>query len=499
MNYDDDEEYEGEEGGEEEYDSGDEGEEEVEEEYEDEEGGEEEEYEDEEGEEEEYEEGEDEEEEYEDEEGEGEEEEYEDEEEEYEEGEGEEEEYEEGEDEEEEYEDEEGEGEEEEYEGEDEEFPLELDDDVFGDRSEYPDAEDEDFEEDEGDWTPEDYESSAEVFFGEGEYFGDTAEQQYVDDGYEPCEDNEQYLNELENEIEGISDVIQFYNLDDTVVPRGFVSMESLPTIEKLFPDADLSKLHTAVPAMKSKKSSKGKKGMKKNLPESVLKIDSKDKVDLRKYCSAIGDQGQTSRCSAFAWTHAIEMALNMKGEEVPPLACSYTMLTFQNYQGDMKDFQYAYSGGEGTIGGPEPGIEIMSTGTCREELWPNDDEEPEVEIKDMEDDAGNYCIEDVNIQSVELEDVKKILSAGGFVHVGMNTGKAFSEMGRDGIMKASEEPSGQHGRHAMLIVGYIGNYYIVKNSWGTEWGDNGYCYIPKSVLSQSEPDFSAVIFKGKK
>ncbi|MBV7272482.1 C1 family peptidase [Clostridium sp. PL3] len=492
------EEYE-EEGGEEEYEEeGGEDEEEYEEEG-DEEGEDEEEYEeegDEEGEdEEEYEEegdeeGEDEEE-YEeegDEEGEGEEE-YE--EEGDEEGEGEEEYEEEG--------DEEGEDEEEYEDEDDEEFGLELDNDIYGDRSEYPDAEDEDFEEDEGDWSVEDYESSAQAFFGEGDYFGDTAEQQYMDEGYELSEDNEQYLSELENEIEGISDVVQFYNSDDTIVPRGFVSMESLSVIKDRFPDADLSKLHVSVPAKKSKKSGRSPKMSKKSLPQSVSNIDSQDKVDLRKYCSPVGDQGQTSRCSAFAWTHAVEMAFRMKGQEVPPLACSYTMLVFQNLQGDIQDFEYAYTGGEGTMGGPEPGIEIMSTGSCREELWDNDAEEPAVDPEDMEEDAGNYCVEDVKIQTIELEDVKKVLSAGGFVHVGMNTGKAFSEIGRDGVMNAAEAPSGQHGRHAMLIVGYIGNYYIVKNSWGTEWGDNGYCYIPKNVLAESDPDLSAILFKGKK
>ncbi|MCH5138859.1 C1 family peptidase [Clostridiaceae bacterium UIB06] len=501
--YDDDEYYEEDGGGEEEYveDGG------GEEEYEEEEGGEEE-YEEEGGEEEYEEDGE--EEEYEEEGGEeeyeedGEEEEYEEEgEEEYEEDGGEEEYEEDGEEEyeedgEEEYEED---GEEEEYEEDeyDDEFSQELDDDVFGDREEYPNAVDEDFEEDEGDWTPEDYELSAQSFFGEGEYYGDTAEQQYIDDGYEVSEENEQYLSELENEVEGISDVVQFYNLDDTIVPRGFVSMESLSVIKDRFPDADLSKLHVAVPAKKSKGRIKKGKTEKQSLPQAVSNIDSKDKVDLRKYCSPVGDQGQTSRCSAFAWTHAVEMAFRMKGQEVPPLACSYTMLVFQNLQGDIQDFEYAYTGGEGTMGGPEPGIEIMSTGSCREELWDNDAEEPAVDPEDMEEDAGNYCVEDVKIQTIELEDVKKVLSAGGFVHVGMNTGKAFSEIGRDGIMKASEAPSGQHGRHAMLIVGYIGNYYIVKNSWGTEWGDNGYCYIPKNVLAESDPDFTAVLFKGNK
>lgn len=74
-----------------------------------------------------------------------------------------------------------------------------------------------------------------------------------------------------------------------------------------------------------------------------------------------------------------------------------------------------------------------------------------------------------------------------------MNTGAAFSKVGRDGVLNASEKPSGDHGRHAMLIVGYIGNYFIVKNSWGTDWGDGGYCYIPKRLLADSEPNFVAI------
>jgi C1A family cysteine protease len=45
-----------------------------------------------------------------------------------------------------------------------------------------------------------------------------------------------------------------------------------------------------------------------------------------------------------------------------------------------------------------------------------------------------------------------------------------------------------------MLITGYTGNYFIVKNSWGTNWGDNGYCYIPRKVLAESDADFVAVL-----
>lgn len=33
---------------------------------------------------------------------------------------------------------------------------------------------------------------------------------------------------------------------------------------------------------------------------------------------------------------------------------------------------------------------------------------------------------------------------------------------------------------HAVLLVGYTPQYWIVKNSMGTDWGDNGYAYIKR-------------------
>ena len=33
---------------------------------------------------------------------------------------------------------------------------------------------------------------------------------------------------------------------------------------------------------------------------------------------------------------------------------------------------------------------------------------------------------------------------------------------------------------HAVLIVGYTSTYWIVKNSWGSRWGMNGYIHITR-------------------
>lgn len=34
-------------------------------------------------------------------------------------------------------------------------------------------------------------------------------------------------------------------------------------------------------------------------------------------------------------------------------------------------------------------------------------------------------------------------------------------------------------GGHAMTVVGWDKKGFIIRNSWGDEWGDNGYCHFP--------------------
>ena len=34
---------------------------------------------------------------------------------------------------------------------------------------------------------------------------------------------------------------------------------------------------------------------------------------------------------------------------------------------------------------------------------------------------------------------------------------------------------------HAVLAVGYTDDHYIIKNSWTTAWGDNGYIKLKRA------------------
>ena len=54
-------------------------------------------------------------------------------------------------------------------------------------------------------------------------------------------------------------------------------------------------------------------------------------------------------------------------------------------------------------------------------------------------------------------------------------------------------------GGHAVAVVGYDDNLnggrFICRNSWGTNWGDHGYFYMPYQVINNANmsSDFWAI------
>jgi hypothetical protein len=362
-----------------------------------------------------------------------------------------------------------------------------LDQDTALSAADFPNATESDFQDDDGSWTPDDYQQSATNLFGDHEFFGDTMVTQRAAEGYQYF-DNPQFMQGFDQVAPGSSETVRLFEREGQLSAFGFVTMAMLEYLEMRYTGINLTNLDVSVPP-------RGEPVEPKPLPPAFDAIQPADAVDLRKYCTPVGDQGQTSRCSAFAWTHATELVTNMKSGSAPRLAPNYTMLEFQRLQGDAQDYAYAHSGGDGTVSGTDPGQVLAEHGTCRQELWPDDSEVPSTSERVLISDAEKHHL-DGTPHPIAIDDIRKVLSAGCPVHVAINTGSTFSEVGRDGVFSASEGPSGRHGRHAMLIVGYTGNFYIIKNSWGENWGDKGYCYIPKNVLAQSEPDLIAVLVK---
>jgi C1A family cysteine protease len=87
-----------------------------------------------------------------------------------------------------------------------------------------------------------------------------------------------------------------------------------------------------------------------------------------------------------------------------------------------------------------------------------------------------------------------KAALAKGPISVSVGTGTPFHHYS-SGILNDKSCPT--HTSHAIGCVGYGSNYWIVRNSWGTSWGERGYARIAITgdgvgiCAVQSKPDWS--------
>jgi hypothetical protein len=79
-----------------------------------------------------------------------------------------------------------------------------------------------------------------------------------------------------------------------------------------------------------------------------------------------------------------------------------------------------------------------------------------------------------------KVRKVKRTLAEGKPAIIVMNCPDSFEEAKGRWIPK--ENPRGNYGFHAMCVVGYddsmYGGAFEVQNSWGTDWGNEGYIWI---------------------
>jgi hypothetical protein len=100
----------------------------------------------------------------------------------------------------------------------------------------------------------------------------------------------------------------------------------------------------------------------------------------------------------------------------------------------------------------------------------------------------ANYLFEDTR-QSGEakVRAVKKALAEGKPVIIGMNCPGSFQSFSLKGSWNPPEDPGAEYGGHAMCVVGYdneqYGGAFEIQNSWGTDWGNEGFIWISYEVF----------------
>jgi C1A family cysteine protease len=96
------------------------------------------------------------------------------------------------------------------------------------------------------------------------------------------------------------------------------------------------------------------------------------------------------------------------------------------------------------------------------------------------------------------LQAVKLKLSQGYPLEFGANVYKQIQNVSTNGLIKLPGRWESSIGGHAMVIVGYndklaTGGALLIRNSWGTDWGMEGYGWMPYSYLISEKTGLSDI------
>lgn len=136
----------------------------------------------------------------------------------------------------------------------------------------------------------------------------------------------------------------------------------------------------------------------------------------------------------------------------------------------------------------------LSTLGTCSESIWPYDTSKVFVRprLSAYRDGYANkigsyYSIDSAGSQRVD--DVKEALRAQHPVVFGMYVDNDYIRFYGPGTVPMPRKTRTGGGGHAQLIVGYDDNNasWLVRNSWGTAWGDAGYAWVPYDYVDASD------------
>lgn len=236
--------------------------------------------------------------------------------------------------------------------------------------------------------------------------------------------------------------------------------------------------------------------------PKNRLKVKFKEDtglpkiVDLRGLCSPIMDQGQEGSCSAHALAGAVEFLelMELRGASDP------TELEFapfsKIFQPVSRNFIYYQERAiEGTID-QDAGAQdlrdgcnaLLNVGVPRETLWPYGASTmfaaPNAEAVS---DASAHKI----LSFTSVDDLKQCLVDRFPFVLGFTVYESFmsGDVAQSGIMPVPQPGEQVEGGHAVLAVGYddYEQAFIVRNSWGKNWGLGGYFYFPYSIMENAQ------------
>jgi C1A family cysteine protease len=199
-------------------------------------------------------------------------------------------------------------------------------------------------------------------------------------------------------------------------------------------------------------------------------------RVDLRPWCSPIECQSNLGSCVGQAVVGAFELMVNKfypgRFEDLSRLFVYYNARLLE----DSVDFDSGVYLKDGLKA-------VHKFGVCAEEVWPY-----LIDKFNVMPSHGSYIDAESRVvdryHRIEtISDSIHIINSGYPVITGIEVFGDFDNLGTESspILPMPTEADESLGGHAVVIVGYDNNmqYFICRNSYGEEWGDLGYFYMP--------------------
>ena len=203
--------------------------------------------------------------------------------------------------------------------------------------------------------------------------------------------------------------------------------------------------------------------------------------VDLRSNFTIPKNQGTLGTCSAFAMVSIFEYIMKKANPSNPDLS---EMFVFYNAV-DTGGVNWKDKLKEG-ISFFEAVSAMSALGICSEDLCPYGENliKPSPEAYE---DGKTRLVKTVKNVEITHEALTSALSEGYPVAISLRIFDSFQADGNGFIYRPTDQQIKDHdeGNHALVICGFSEDdkVYIVRNSWGTSFGDKGYCYIPFSYI----------------
>ena len=219
--------------------------------------------------------------------------------------------------------------------------------------------------------------------------------------------------------------------------------------------------------------------------------LDSIKMVDLRTKFPPVYDQGELGSCVFNACDGAYGFEMMKQGEPYVSMSRLFMYYNTRVAEGTVDQD----SGAEIKDAVYQIGSYDDAHGTCTEELWPYDITKFTVKPTDecYTNAKLHHVVKAERIQQ-DLTDLKQSLLDGYPVIFGFQVYESFETeaVAKTGKMPMPAPGEKLLGGHGVVLAGFddTQSVFIVRNSWGTSWGDAGYFYMPYDFIVK--PDYAS-------